>query len=223
MNTAAPLARRPGRPSRLSREQIVTTTLAMVEGTGVAGFTVAKLAKRLGAAPMALYRYFPSRDALLDAVAERAFNQIALPDRSGEWQTFVREWLQVLTAHFQRHPIALEVIAWDEHLSPGWLRVWLPLMQVLAEQEPDDERLAYMLRWFSHASLGFIQGYITGPSQVRGFGEDALDPFQPAERELLRRVHRHHAETPSSEILDFGFRHIVGGLQMLLDTAGSTG
>lgn len=222
MNTAAPVARRPGRPSRLSREQIVTTTLAMVEGTGVAGFTVAKLAKRLGAAPMALYRYFPSRDALLDAVAERAFDQIELPGRAEEWQAFVLEWLRVLTAHFQRHPIALEVIAWDEHLSPGWLRAWLPLAQVLSEQEPDDERLAYMLRWFSHASLGFIQGYITGPDRVSAFSEDALDPFQPAERELLRRVHRHHAETPSSEILDFGFRHIISGLQELLDTAASS-
>lgn len=216
MNTCSPLARKPGRPSRLSREHIISATIEMLDGGRIAEFSIGKLAKKLGVAPMALYRYFPGRDALLDAVAEHIFMQIDLPDASGRWQDFVLSWLRVLTMHFQRHPIALEVIAWDEHLSAGWLRVWLQLVRVLAKEEPDDERMAYILGWFSRTSIGFIQAYVVGPRRLAGLPDDVLAAFPAPERDLLQRIHAHHVAPHDDAIEDFAFRHIIGGLELLL-------
>ena len=216
MVTSSASNRRPGRPSRISRDQIVSTTLEILEQSGVADFSIGKLAKQLGVAPMALYRYFPSRDALLDAAADEAFMQIKLPEPSGRWQDFVTSWMRTLLTHFERYPLALEVIAWDEHLSPGWLHVWLPILEVMANEEPDDERLAFIASWFSYASIGFIQAYVTGPKRIGSFPEGHLATFDPAAQELLRRVHQHYTSPRYAEILEFEFQKIIASLEDLL-------
>jgi AcrR family transcriptional regulator len=224
MNRSEPIAsrRRAGRPSRLSRELIISTTLEMLGEIGLEQFSVAKLGKRLGASPMSLYTYFPSRDALLDATAEQAFLLFEMPERSGRWQDFVLAWLRSVALHFERFPVALQVIAWDEHVSVGWLHVLLPLLRVFAEDEPDAERRAMIQAWFTTASIGLIHAHINGPKRVGDFPDDALDPFPPEDRELLRQVYRGGSPATNWK-LEFGFRNIIAGLEALFASSGRAG
>lgn len=66
-----------GRPraaeSKLSRDSILDAALALLAEAGLGGLTMRALARRLAIDPMALYHYFPDKDALLTAAAERSF------------------------------------------------------------------------------------------------------------------------------------------------------
>ena len=62
--------------SRLRKtELILTTALDMVADNGLAGLTIQGLARALDWAPGALYRYFPSKDALFSALQQRVINR----------------------------------------------------------------------------------------------------------------------------------------------------
>lgn len=55
------------------REQLLDIAEAMIEERGNAGFTVTELAARAGMSAPNLYRYFESREAVIEAVAGRWF------------------------------------------------------------------------------------------------------------------------------------------------------
>src|SRR6185312_8402563 len=68
-----PLRKRPGRPPRISGEQVVQGALELLADVPLEQFSLTMLARHLGLSVMALYTYFPSRDALLEAVGVRVF------------------------------------------------------------------------------------------------------------------------------------------------------
>ena len=57
--------------TRIRRDQIAEATLALVAEHGLGGISVAAVARRVGIAPSALYRHYPGKDAILDAVLDR--------------------------------------------------------------------------------------------------------------------------------------------------------
>lgn len=66
------------------REEIADTALLLIATRGLAQLTVASLAKELGITGGALYRHYPSTDAILEAVAVRAAAILdeSLPDET---------------------------------------------------------------------------------------------------------------------------------------------
>jgi AcrR family transcriptional regulator len=54
---------------QLSRERIIAAALELVEEDGLKGLTMRALGERLSVEAMAIYHYFPSKEALLEAVA----------------------------------------------------------------------------------------------------------------------------------------------------------
>lgn len=77
-----------GRPAQLSREQIVAAALA----SNLETLTVRELAARLGVTHGALYRWVPSREALLDLVSDVLVDRILPADapRPGRWRPWLR-------------------------------------------------------------------------------------------------------------------------------------
>jgi AcrR family transcriptional regulator len=57
----------------LTPDLILDAAFAIVDREGEPALSMRQLAKRLGVAAMAIYNHFPDRDALLDALANRAF------------------------------------------------------------------------------------------------------------------------------------------------------
>jgi AcrR family transcriptional regulator len=53
------------------REQIAEAALLLINARGLREMSLAAVARRVGLVPSAIYRHFPSKDALLDAVLER--------------------------------------------------------------------------------------------------------------------------------------------------------
>ena len=57
--------------TEVRRDQLTDATLAVVADHGLRGLSVAAVARRVGLTPSAIYRHFPSKDAMLDAVLDR--------------------------------------------------------------------------------------------------------------------------------------------------------
>ncbi|GAA2228700.1 TetR/AcrR family transcriptional regulator [Promicromonospora sukumoe] len=67
------------RRERLRRrtvDEIVERALDLVDGGGAHGLSIAQVSKAMGMTPPALYHYFPSRDALLDALVLAAYTDL---------------------------------------------------------------------------------------------------------------------------------------------------
>lgn len=71
-----PVAKRPGRPSVDRREEILEAARSLYETIGFEKTTMGDVAKVLGMSPANLYRSFPNRQAIDEAIAARMLSLI---------------------------------------------------------------------------------------------------------------------------------------------------
>jgi AcrR family transcriptional regulator len=58
----------------MSRQRLLSAAKEVLESSGAAGLTVRRVAEHAGLSPMAMYRHFANKDALLDALMEDGLN-----------------------------------------------------------------------------------------------------------------------------------------------------
>jgi AcrR family transcriptional regulator len=95
-----------------------------MDAHGTEALTMRRLAEELGMGTMALYRYFPSKDDLMDAAIEVAAPEIELPQPgAAPWKEQLADLARALFQAGLRHPsVARE--RFDRPLqSPGAMRV----------------------------------------------------------------------------------------------------
>ena len=124
-----------GRPRRLTPEAVLDAALTLFEDEPAAEFTLGRLARRLGVPITSLYTCFPNRDALLDAAADRVFARFDWkPEPRSPWTAVLLSWMHAVQRHFERYPIAQQLLTWDRRISPAWLRVLAPIITLLHAQ-----------------------------------------------------------------------------------------
>jgi AcrR family transcriptional regulator len=97
--------RRPGPTPRFTREQLARRALALMDAHGTGALTMRRLAEDLGMGTMALYRYFPSKNDLVDAAVEVAAPEIELPEPGGApWKDQLASLARTLFQAGLRHP-----------------------------------------------------------------------------------------------------------------------
>lgn len=97
--------------TRLSRDRIAAAALDLIEKDGLEAFSTRRLGEALDVEAMALYHHFPSRAALLDAVAERLVGAVELPPPSPDIQAWLAETVRRYVAVAQRYPQAFPLLA----------------------------------------------------------------------------------------------------------------
>ncbi|MGY5885934.1 TetR/AcrR family transcriptional regulator C-terminal domain-containing protein [Modestobacter lacusdianchii] len=117
------------RPTGLDRERILQAAIDFIDESGLAALTMRRLGASLGVEAMALYRYVPGREDLLDGVVDRVVetlwdnedgDDVYIGDHSG-WQDYL-----VRLAHGMRrialaHPAVFPLIASRPPAAP-WVR-----------------------------------------------------------------------------------------------------
>jgi len=114
----------PGRRGQaLSRDRIVEAAVAIADADGIGALSMARLAERLGSAPMSLYRHVSNKDELLVFMMDAAPGPPPqLP--AGDWRAALETWARALQAVYYAHPWVLQVTAGRPPLEPGQL-AWL--------------------------------------------------------------------------------------------------
>lgn len=64
-------------PSRTTAQRILSAARALFEREGPGAVSMRRVAEAVGITPMAIYRHFPNREALLKRISDDSFNEIA--------------------------------------------------------------------------------------------------------------------------------------------------
>jgi AcrR family transcriptional regulator len=207
--------RRPG----LDQQRIVEAAVRFIDENGLHDLTMRRLGKHLGVEGMALYRYVPGREALLDAVVESVVDELhADPDVHLEANAGWADYLQRLAHGLRRialtHPEVFPLVATRPPAAP-WVRPplrslrWIEsLLRVMVDAGFSDEDAAAVYRAFSSFLLGHLLlevsalGVDTGPVQEPEAPPDTGLSGYPLLRRLQGPLSEDHATTDFQEALE---------------------
>jgi AcrR family transcriptional regulator len=129
MARGAAAARRRAGNGRLPRgsltpELIVDESLRLLDEDGVAGFSLPKLGRALGADQTAVYRHFASKDDLTLAIADRLVEESTVNLSAHDcWVETLADVTQELRRTYLAHPAAASLSACRTTRRPAELRV----------------------------------------------------------------------------------------------------
>ncbi|NUU23363.1 MAG: TetR/AcrR family transcriptional regulator [Streptomycetaceae bacterium] len=182
-------ARGRGRPPRLSREQILDAAAALVYDDPATPLTIKRVADAVDSAPMALYRYFPDRDDLLHAVADRVTADMRFEKPKGAtWQKQLRAWMLLSMEHLQPYPQLLPYIASTR--QPSWLPSFTLLTEMLRPLKLSDEDMALAIALIGTTIVGqaTLAAKRIPASDMAGILNEALADADPDERAAVAPV-----------------------------------
>lgn len=141
---------RPERPARgprpaYSRARITEAAIRIADAEGLEAATMRRIAAEIGAGAMSLYRYVPSRDDLVELMADRLQGEIDLEGvPSGDWRADLTRYAEGLRAMWLRHPWIAGVRRSLPGFGPNQLRLIERVMAVLDPYVSIDESLSLM-------------------------------------------------------------------------------
>ncbi|WAS94781.1 TetR/AcrR family transcriptional regulator C-terminal domain-containing protein [Nannocystis punicea] len=117
---------RPGRrgpKAQLSLERVVEAAAALADAEGLAAVSMQRVAAELGYTTMSLYNHVPSKELLLEAMADAVVGQPPA-DTGEDWRASVLAWAADIWRVFAAHPWLLRLQFDHPPLGPNQL-AWL--------------------------------------------------------------------------------------------------
>ena len=96
----------------LDRDRIRDTALALIDAHGLQALSMRRLAAELGVQAASLYSHYPTKNDVLDAVANLLTRQVDTSGfAGGDWRTGLRTWGRSYRNALAAHPNAAPVVA----------------------------------------------------------------------------------------------------------------
>jgi len=182
------VAERPERVPRreLSIERIVEAAVEIADAEGLAGVSMARVAKSLGFTTMSLYRYVTSKDDLLLLMQEQAIDVVFPPAHEPpDWRAELREWALFTLGVYRAHTWVLDIPVTGAPMTPANLRVLDAGLRALRSTPlTDDEKIATILLASGYARNAALLGRDLDRAVAEAGGDDAA--LGSAYRETLR-------------------------------------
>ncbi len=151
----------------LNRARVIATAVLFIDVHGLQELSMRALGRQLGVEAMAVYRYVPSREDLLDGVVDFVVDELyddpevqRLPERS--WQEYLVRFAHGVRAMALRHPQVFPLVATRPPSAP-WVRPplrslrWVDsLLTGLMSQGFSELDVVYAYRAFSSFLLGHL-------------------------------------------------------------------
>ncbi len=169
------MARRKREGGPLNRERIAAAALELVDREGLANLSTRKLGARLGVEGMAIYRHFPSMEALLDALAERLFLQVPIPPpQPGGWKARLRRYARDYRNIALRHPKAHVLLATRRFNTPRSLNLLDALLGGLLEEGFTPRQAVEVFRAVGNYCTGSSLDELAGRAYAREHGAQRM-------------------------------------------------
>jgi AcrR family transcriptional regulator len=110
-------------PDTLTRKQIVTTAIDLLDAEGLDGLTMRALGRRLGSAATAVYWHVGSKADLIALAGDQVWNEVPLPDPAAAgWRAAAAAMATGLHAMLTRHPWLVQAFGSYPVFGPGKAR-----------------------------------------------------------------------------------------------------
>ncbi|MEV5694056.1 TetR/AcrR family transcriptional regulator [Micromonospora globbae] len=179
-----PKGPRPG----LTLGGIVAAAVALADAEGLPAVSMSRVAKELGAATMALYRYVGAKEELLTLMVDAAYGEPPAPAGSGpDWRVGLSRWAWAEREALRRHPWIVRVPIGSPPLTPhqlGWLDAGLRCLDGTGLTEP--EKMSVMLLLTSYVrNEALLTAQLLDAAQAAGREPGAV---MPAYARLVARL-----------------------------------
>lgn len=171
-------ARRIVRRPALTRQELLTTALRIIDQDGVEALSMRRLGHELDRDPMGLYRHASSKEALLDGVVELVMSELTIAEaRDGDWERALRDAAHSFRAIALAHPhvvplLAIRPLATPLGLRPlGTLRPVESLFELLIGAGFDESGALHAYRLY----FGFLHGHILTELQEMAHDPEETD------------------------------------------------
>jgi TetR/AcrR family tetracycline transcriptional repressor len=206
-----------GQRAGLSRRAVLAAARHIADEQGVDRLTMRQLAGELGVLPNALYSYFPSKEALLDALIDDLLGDIDLGDSAaGDWRAGLVRVMDTSRRLLLAHPQLVPVFLGRPGLGPNAARLGEVTFTLLRQAGLDGDRAVEAFRVLLIYSLGFaafqaprLETDSTARTQqvettFAGLPEDVFP--------LMRRLARNLAAPTTDSHYHTGLRWLIDGL-----------
>jgi AcrR family transcriptional regulator len=103
---------------------VIQAGIEVAVADGLASVSMARVAERLGVSTMALYRYVPGKDDLLELMVDTALGLPPAAAADESWREGLRRWAVGVRDAYRAHPWTLRVPITGPPLGPNNVR-WL--------------------------------------------------------------------------------------------------
>ena len=204
---------------RLNRDRIVKGALLLADDVGMDAFTIRRLASALSVGSMTIYHYFPNKEAIIDAMVDAVYAQIALPPTDEKWRDAIRVRCISAREVLNRHPWAPPYMVSRTSPGPATLRHHDALLDCL-------RRGGLSLQMTAHAYAildSFLHGFAleeaslpaTDDEGVQEIAEEMTAAFDAERYPSLFEFATEHVMQPGysfSVSFEFGLDLIIDGL-----------
>ncbi|NGO13055.1 TetR/AcrR family transcriptional regulator [Streptomyces sp. HC44] len=144
----------------LSREQIVSEAVQLLDAEGIEALSMRKLGARLDAGATSLYRHVANKDELIELVVDEIYGEIevAVADDPAAWREGAARCAHSLRAAILRHPWIASVLGemGMSYLGPNMMRLSENMLALFSRAGfPLDE---------ADQAIGTLFAYVTGMS-----------------------------------------------------------
>ncbi len=206
--TAATTDKRPGKrkkPPSLTRERIRSEALKLIDAEGLEAFSTRKLGAALGCEAMAIYWYYPSKEALLDAVVDELMSRVAVTEGASDWVEALREVARSYRGLAKKHPHAFPLIAMRRFATEGTYAFLERLFSSAKREGIDDRTTARFFRAVSAYCSGIALNEIASRS-------DDEDPKVRAQFERVGAVSKWLEAEHFDDLFEFGLGVLLEAL-----------
>jgi AcrR family transcriptional regulator len=226
------------RPTRgpkpgLTPDDVVQAAMQIADEEGLAAVTMHAVAARLGFTTMALYRYFPNKEALFDAIVDAGMGSPPRPtEPRGDWRAEVARWAHAKRAMLCGRPWLAELPFVAAPHGPNWLS-WLeavidPLASTGLRSADMGEMLSVIdgyTRGASDTAISLARARARGASDQEwaaavgaDLGRAIGDPRFPNFAALLTAPSGGQPRT-MDESFDFGLQRVLDGIELYIKSA----
>lgn len=222
-----------GPKAAFTPDDVVQAAIRIAGDEGLSAVTMHRVASLLGLTTMALYRYFPNKEALFDAVVDAGTGRpprLAKP--RADWRTEVARWAHAKRASLIARPWLAELPFVAAPHGPNWLSWLEAITDSLSRTGMRAADIGQMLsivegytRGASDTAVSLARARARGTSEAEwaaGVGADmgrAIgDPRFPKFAAVLTAPSDGRPRT-LDESFDFGLQRVLDGIEIYSRTA----
>lgn len=209
-------------------DDVVQAAVQIADEEGLVALTMHAVASKLGFTTMAIYRYFPNKEALYDAIVDAGMGHPPRPaEPRGDWRAEVAQWARAKRAMLCARPWLAELPFVAAPHGPNWLSWLEALTEPLAATglgAPDIGEMISVIDGFtrgaSDTAISLARARARGTSDEEwaaavgaDLGRAIGDPRFPAFAAVLSAPSSGKSRT-MDESFDFCLQRVLDGIEL---------